>query len=238
MPDFSRRSNDLEIMDDLHSSGEIIDVTLKELETINKWLGGNHVTVDGVKKLLDRFNDKASRVMIADLGCGSGDILRLLESSLSNKNLQLEFLGIDANPNIVKYAVEHTDRKNIFFETGNIFSDEFRRKKFDIVIATLFFHHFSDQELISFFANLKERVRMGIVINDIHRHWFAYYSIKWLTGWFSKSMMVKNDAPLSVMRAFKREELENILRKAGISNFSIKWMWAFRWQVIIDVRPR
>jgi hypothetical protein len=49
--------------------------------------------------------------------------------------------------------------------------------------------------------------------------------------------MVKYDAPLSVLRAFSREELSNILRSAGIENFTIKWKWAFRWQVIVFSTP-
>jgi hypothetical protein len=47
--------------------------------------------------------------------------------------------------------------------------------------------------------------------------------------------MVKNDAPVSVMRAFRKKEIENIVRQAGYANFTIRWMWAFRWQVVINM---
>jgi hypothetical protein len=47
--------------------------------------------------------------------------------------------------------------------------------------------------------------------------------------------MVKYDAPLSVMRAFRKDELEEIMRGAGIENYSLRWMWAFRWQVVIKL---
>ena len=73
---------------------------------------------------------------------------------------------------------------------------------------------------------------MGLVINDIHRHWFSFYAIKILTAIFSKSPMVIHDAPVSVLRAFKREELQRILREAGFEKFVVKWCWAFRWQVV------
>jgi hypothetical protein len=45
--------------------------------------------------------------------------------------------------------------------------------------------------------------------------------------------MVKYDAPMSVQRAFKRNELVLILEKAGIENYELKWKWAFRWQLVI-----
>jgi hypothetical protein len=38
-------------MADLEASGEVIPQTLKELETINKWLGGNYVTTNGLDQL-------------------------------------------------------------------------------------------------------------------------------------------------------------------------------------------
>ena len=76
MPDFTLRSTEAEIMDDLEYSGEMMDRTLHELEVINKWLGGNVVTMDGLKKLINR-DPEGSTYYIADLGCGRGDMLRL-----------------------------------------------------------------------------------------------------------------------------------------------------------------
>jgi hypothetical protein len=45
--------------------------------------------------------------------------------------------------------------------------------------------------------------------------------------------MVKHDSKLSVLRSFTRKELQTLLAQMGIKKYSIKWMWAFRWQVII-----
>lgn len=236
MRDFSNRSLEIEMMDDLDASGEIIDITLKELETINLLLGGNYVTINGIKKLLYGFKSEAP-IVVADLGCGSGDILRLMRKTLRKSGVEAQLIGIDANPNISDYANSHTPAEDqIKYYPLNIFSEDFKNKKFDIVTGTLFFHHFSNKKLIEFFRELKDQVRIGIIINDIHRHWFAYYSIKWITHLFSKSSMVKNDAAVSVLRAFRKKELTKILDVAGFSRYSIKWMWAFRWQVIIDLK--
>lgn len=235
MPDLSLRSNETEVMDDLQSSGEIIPITLRELEIINHLLGGNHVTIDGIKKLL-KHRTPNHEIVIGDVGCGSGDILKLIRKWLNKKGWAAKLIGFDANENITKYAAAHTENHyDISYHAINIFSSEFKELSFDIVTGTLFFHHFSDEQLASFFRQLRSQVRIGIVINDIHRHWFAYYSIKWLTRAFSKSSMVINDAPLSVARAFRKEELIQILRDAGIERYSIRWMWAFRWQVVIYV---
>jgi len=69
-------------------------------------------------------------------------------------------------------------------------------------------------------------------VNDLHRHFLAYNSIKILSRIFSKSYLVKNDAPLSVLRGFSKEELQNILQKAAVHSVQLNWKWAFRWLLI------
>src|SRR5688572_31284963 len=101
MPDFSIRSAEPEIMDDLNCSGHVLDRTLHELEIINKWLGGNRITIKSLDQLLPKYNRE---ITIVDLGCGGGDMLRMIDSWGKNKNLKLNLIGIDANPNIVAFA--------------------------------------------------------------------------------------------------------------------------------------
>ena len=79
---------------------------------------------------------------------------------------------------------------------------------------------------------MKQNAAIGFFINDLHRHPLAWYSIKGLTSLFSKSYLVKNDAPLSVARGFKKNEWKEILKAAGISNYFLTWKWAFRYLVI------
>jgi 2-polyprenyl-3-methyl-5-hydroxy-6-metoxy-1,4-benzoquinol methylase len=230
---FSQRSSALEIMDDLEFHEEVVFQTLRELDFINQWLGGNAVTLEAVENIW-RTIPKEKTISIADLGCGSGEMLRLISKKADQQNRKVQLTGIDANPHITDYAQNHSrDFDNIHFTTLNIFFEEFQKLDYDIILATLFLHHFSDDELVILFASLKKQSKIGIIVNDIHRHSLAYYSIKWLTSLFSKSSMVKYDAPLSVLRAFTRKELQSILKKAGIENYKLKWKWAFRWQLII-----
>ena len=51
MPDFSKRSTELEIMDNFALDHQEIDPVLAELETINKLLGGFSVFYDAFKKI-------------------------------------------------------------------------------------------------------------------------------------------------------------------------------------------
>jgi 2-polyprenyl-3-methyl-5-hydroxy-6-metoxy-1,4-benzoquinol methylase len=226
---FAQRSSQIEIMDDLQCGGEVVNQTLRELEFINRWLGGNAITMEGVKELAAHH----SAITIADLGCGSGDMLKMFADWGRKNKCTLSLTGIDANPNIIEFARNNCkEYPEIQFETMDVFSDAFRLRNFDIIVGTLFFHHFSQVDLIDLLFKLKRQVRLGLVINDLHRHWFAFYAIRLLTRLFSKSAMVRFDAPLSVLRSFSRDELMDLLLKAGIMPYQLRWKWAFRWQVI------
>ncbi len=230
---FSKRSNEKEFLDDFSCEGEALEQNLRELKFINKWLGGNNVTFSGLSKVL-KNTDSLAPIKIADLGCGGGDMLMLIAVYGRNRKRKFELTGVDANASIIEYAKENTKAFNeIEYTIANVFSEDFSKLKFDIVNCTLFCHHIEDEELVVLFSKLKRQTRLAVVINDLHRHPFAFYSIKWLTHFFSKSFMVKNDAKLSVLRGFKRNELETLIKKAGYTNFSIQWKWAFRWEVVL-----
>lgn len=223
------RSQEQEIMDDLEISGEVVNQTLRELNTINKFLGGNKISVSAYKELT---RSKES-VLLTDLGCGGGDIMMEMARWSRKKKMKASFLGIDANPNIVAFAESNTNAfPEITYKAINIFSDQFKEEKVDIIHCCLFTHHFTDEELIQLFRLFKKQAKIGVIINDLHRHPVAYWSIKFLTYLFSRSTMVRNDASVSVARGFKKDELVRIIEKAGIANYSLSWCWAFRWKLV------
>ncbi|MFA0961726.1 methyltransferase domain-containing protein [Roseivirga sp. BDSF3-8] len=229
---FSQRSYEREIMDDLDSGGQEMAVTLRELEVINRNLGGNAVSISGLNKLV-KGKAPGRLLHIADIGCGGGDMLVKMARWGRSKGIKLQLTGVDANPHIISMAEENTSEyPEIDYRVIDIFSEEYRQSRFDIVNCSLFTHHFTNEELTQMFRTMYEQSALGFIINDLHRHWFAYHSIKILTRLFSNSPMVQNDAPLSVLRAFSRSDLETLMNASGIHSYDLGWYWAFRWQLI------
>jgi hypothetical protein len=141
-------------------------------------------------------------------------------------------MGIDLNPECVRVAKAAAWRKLPQFIEGDYRQVAFPEKP-DILFSSLFCHHFTEEQLTDMFRWMRARSAIGFFINDLHRHPLAYYAIRILTVLFSRSYLVKNDAPLSVLKGFKRKELKTILEKAGISHYTIRRQWAFRWLVIV-----
>jgi 2-polyprenyl-3-methyl-5-hydroxy-6-metoxy-1,4-benzoquinol methylase len=231
---FSHRATKPELMDDLSLSGEALRRNLEELEKINYWLGGYQVVTDALERLPLPASPSSQPLTLADLGCGGGDILRAIARWAKKKNIPLNLMGFDANAFMVSYATHKCQSfKNIAVFQENIFSPVFQSRQFDVIICSLFCHHFTSPELIDLFRQLHSQTRTALIINDLHRHPLAYYSIKWLTRLLPCSYLVRHDAPLSVLRAFKRSDLETCLQQAGLHHYSLRWAWAFRWQIII-----
>lgn len=229
-----RRATEPERMDDLHCHGEVVHQTLRELDIINRRLGGNAVTLDGLATLLRNY--PASReVVIFDMGCGSGTLLKQMAQWGRRHKRNLRLVGCDANPHIAAYAKQHTrDYPEIEILTANIFDAATFDRPADVITATLVLHHFSDDELVYLLRLFAQRARVGVVINDLHRHALAYYAIRAITRLFSRSAMVQFDAPLSVARAFRKSEWRHLLAQAAVTRYRIRWRWAFRWQVVIQ----
>ena len=123
----------------------------------------------------------------------------------------VELVGIDANSFMIEYATQKSqDYSNIHYKVINILSPEFTNMRFDIVCINSSCHHFSNEELVILFKRLAEQTKLAIIINDLQRHWISYYAIKFMSKIFNFSYLAKHDAPLSVLRAFRRDELVNI----------------------------
>jgi 2-polyprenyl-3-methyl-5-hydroxy-6-metoxy-1,4-benzoquinol methylase len=226
--DFSNRSDKQELLDQTDIPAADIQRNLFELSVINRYLGGHAITVQGFEKLAK--NEKTLHV--CEVGCGGGDNLKAIEKKLVGKDVHLFFTGIDINPDCIQVAKQMNWMSPVQFMLQDYKKVQFDVKP-DILFCSLFCHHFKEHELILLFRWLHVNSRHGFFINDLQRHPIAYHSIRFLTSIFSKSYLVKNDAPLSVLRGFKKKELENLLHKAGISHYTIRWKWAFRWLVIV-----
>ena len=220
-------------MDDLTLANDALRQNLDELETINTWLGGYQPVLNALQRLKSQFPaDRPLR--LADLGSGGGDTLRHVARWARKNGVAAELTGIDANAFMLEYAsAKSREYPEISYRQFDIFSPEFQAQPFDVLTCSLFCHHFTDEELVTLLRQWQQQAGVAVVINDLHRHWLAYHSIKWLTRLLGGSYLVRHDAPLSVARAFRRKDWVALLARAGITRYELRWRWAFRWQVII-----
>lgn len=226
---FKHRSSQKELLDGVDIPERDLFQNLRELDTINRLLGGYTVTFAAIDKKLEANKS----YVLVDIGCGGGDTLRRIYDWNKGRNCHLSLLGIDLKPTCVAYAEKNQGGRNIRFVCDDYRQVYAYEPKIDVIHASLFCHHLTEAqiiELIQFAISHKSK----LIINDLERSPLAYFSIKLLTKLFSKSYLVKNDAPLSVLRGFKKAEWQQIIAKAGATNFTVKNKWAFRHLIVID----
>lgn len=225
---FKYRSDKKELLDGDNIPEQDLFQNLKELDTINHLLGGYNITFSALKQILK----KEKTHTLVDIGCGGGDTLKRINTWKNKEKLQLNLIGVDIKPVCIQYAQQQNKNSNIQFICDDYRNSFVHVPNIDIIHACLFCHHLSEEELIALIQFTLKHNSI-LVVNDLERNPIAYYAIKLLTKLFSKSYLVKNDAPLSVARGFKKKEWINFLHKAGAKNYKVKNKWAFRHQVIV-----
>jgi 2-polyprenyl-3-methyl-5-hydroxy-6-metoxy-1,4-benzoquinol methylase len=227
------RTDEPEIMDDFALEGAELTDALDKIARINQFLGGNSLTLNGVEKFINTL-PKNKEIAIIDLGCGNGDMLRTLADYATEKQLNFKLIGIDANPFTVNYARNSSIKyPNIEYLSEDIFETKFEHLNFDIALCTLTLHHFKDNEIAKILEILEQQAKLGIVINDLHRSKIAYHLFKLVCFVFKLNEMPKKDGLTSILRGFKKIELQEFSKKLKYSNATIQWKWAFRYQWII-----
>ncbi len=230
---FDKRSNAPELMDNPELPEADLHLALKDLAVVNKYLGGNKITINALEDMITSQPDK-KHWRVIDVGCGDGEILRQIARHFKNLEHNIDFIGLDINEkSIARARKKSEDIAHLTFNTQNILTLDPATAGCDIILCTLTMHHFTDQQICTFIKTFTRLASTGIVINDLQRSKIAYRLFQLFSGIFMKSKIAKYDGRVSIARAFKKEELETYSKQLALDNYSIQWKWAFRYLWVI-----
>ena len=228
------RTDEPEIMDDFSLEGEELRDALNKIAKINQLLGGNKLTLNGLKTFLSE-NHKNHLFTIIDVGCGNGDMLRTIADYGTENGYNFNLIGIDANAFTVNHAITLSIKyQNISYLCEDIFTIDVSKLNCDVVLCTLTLHHFKDDEIIQILNVFKKAANLGMVINDLQRSAVAYRLFQLLCVTFRLNNMSREDGLISILRGFKKKELIAFSEKLNFKKYTIQWKWAFRYQWIIQ----
>ena len=162
-------------------------------------------------------------------------MLRMISKFGKENNWKFQLIGIDANEATIRHAKKcSTEFDNITYLGEDIFLYDFSKYNIDIALITLTLHHFKDDEILKIMRVILNLVKKGIVVNDLQRSKLAYRLFQAIIYIFRLEKMTAEDGLISILRGFKREDLEQFSKDLGLKKYSIKWKWAFRYQWIIE----
>jgi SAM-dependent methyltransferase len=188
------------------------------LAFVNRWLGGTSATA----QRLEGLDGPAS---VLDVACGGADVLR----DLQRRFPAIRPLALDLSAWPLEFAAGLPRLR------GDALRLPFRDRSVDYVITTHFFHHLTDEQIVTVLREFDRVARRGIVVNDLLRTRRALFWIRLLTLWANR--YVKYDGPQSVRRAFTIPEVEALSRRAGLGWLTVRRHFGHRFTLAGERKP-
>jgi SAM-dependent methyltransferase len=196
-----------------HASPEDARRCLQDLQRINRYFGGFGI----LRKLVGEFAGREDGFSMLDVGAGAGDTAAALRGSFPRG------VVVSLDRQAVHIAQAPAPRL-----VGDAFRLPFRPGSFDFVYCSLFLHHFTDDQVVALLADFRRVARRAVLAIDLERGPLAFRFLpatRWLFDWHRISV---HDGQISVQAAFKRAELLDLARRAGLerARVSVHRPWA------------
>jgi SAM-dependent methyltransferase len=218
--DLSRRSHEAEWLDGPNLSPEELEGALHDLARFNGAMFGHRPVLSWLRRAI-RSAPAGKPLTLIDVGCGYGDLLRVIRRWSRRRGLSIALRGVDLNPETVRIARAATrESDQIDYEVANIF--EYRSAApVDLIVSSLVAHHLSDSLIVDFLRWMETTARRGWLVCDLERHPVPYYFIG-LAGKLTRlHPMVIHDGRISVARSLTRSEWMERLEAAGVPRRSV-----------------
>lgn len=220
------RSHELEMMDLPIYSPELLAGDLKNLRRLNRYLGGYRGVESALAELVRR--QRLRHLSLLDMGTGSADIPGRIVRWCRRRAIGIRIVALDLDPVTVKLAADRvTHCPEITVVRGDAAYPPFPPGSFDVVLASQFLHHFSEERIVALLKSWFGLARRAVIVSDLLRHPLAYYGVRLLTRLFTTNLMTRTDAPLSVKRAFTLREWRELCRRAQ-QEFHVAAVFPFR----------
>jgi SAM-dependent methyltransferase len=192
-----------------------LEVDLENLRHLNRNFGAYSL----VRYFLRRWFHSASAVSLIDLCTGYGDIPRFIVDWCRKNNVCVQVSAVDFQPATLELAARRSKSyPEIAFIASDIF-DFAPATPADFLFCSLALHHFADDAAIQLLQRVRTMAKQGILIADLERSDFGIVGIFLLTACIYREPMTRDDARLSIQRAFSFTEMREIASKAGWRGF-------------------
>jgi SAM-dependent methyltransferase len=224
---FEQRSLALELIDTGDYTPEEYAQFLREIALVNRFAGDYWALERSLFADVKRAG--AAEFSVLDLGAGSGELLRMTADFAKKNNYRAKLTGLELNPDAAGAILAESARyENILALQGNALQLPFADRSFDYVMCSLFTHHLPDESIVKVFEEMRRVARRSIHVIDLHRHPLAYFLYTTVGRIFIKGRLVRQDGALSILRAFKPEEMRQLARRAHLKNIEVTRRFPFR----------
>lgn len=212
-----------ELMDDPALDPAVYTQVLHDLAKVNRITMAHRPTL----AFLDRAVGGRKSFRLLDVGFGDGDMLRQIAGWAAKRGIAAELVGIDLNANSVAAAREATPASlPITYRAGDY--ADLAGEGFDCIVSSLVAHHMTRSQLLEFLRFMDREAAAGWLVNDLHRHGFAYLGWPVLARVMGWHRIVRHDGHLSIARSYRPQEWPELLDAAGVRGARVFRAFPFR----------
>jgi ubiquinone/menaquinone biosynthesis C-methylase UbiE len=215
-----------ELLDGPGVSAHEAEESLADIEWVHRRLGGRALVRRRLMPLLATLVPASDGLSVVDLGCGSGHMGRDLAAAAAEQNVALRVFGLDLKASHARLVARGTAT------AADALRLPFRDQSVDVVLSTLFLHHFSPVEAGTLLGEARRVASRAVIALDLERHRLALGAISLLGPLFFRSSLSVADGKTSVRQAWTAEEIATIARAVlpGVRvGKSSRFVWELVW---------
>ena len=215
MPNLRARIDRPELMDTMTFTPPVVRGTLAFLGMTARHFGGAAVVIDRLAAWSVSW-PKGKTISILDVGTGGAEIPMAIARWARSQNRRVMIVALDLMPEIAEIARANARAfPEVDIRCQDVFALRDAGETFDYVTASLFLHHVPTPRVLDILRLFDGMARRGVIVSDLARNAASYWAVKSL-AMVTGNHVVRHDAPLSVQRAFTREELDAFAGAAGL----------------------
>ena len=222
------RSQDRELLD-----AEVIPVrdlqgNLDDLRWLNRSLGSHWIICTAVRRVWQGLGSP-QQLRLLDVGTGAADIPVALRRWAQRQGVQLTVVAVDNHQGVIEYARSAVPLAAITLVRATGLYLPFRPRTFDVVMCSTMLHHLDWQQGITLLQGLARVTRHSVIVNDLRRSWLHYGGAWLYLSAFSRNRLTRHDGPLSVLRAYRVDEVRQMASAAGLHGARVSTVLGYRW---------
>jgi SAM-dependent methyltransferase len=173
-------------------------------------------------------HERCAQLDVLDLGAGTGSLGKKLSAWANQRGWRWRFTNVDTNP----LALESGGAPRAV--AGSALALPFRDASFDLVIASQMTHHLTDEEIVTHFGEAWRVTRDALFICDLHRNAGFHVAMRLLLPFMRIGQSVRDDALLSVKRAFRLSEWRTLADHAHLPDAKV-WLY-YGTRIVLQAR--
>lgn len=229
-----KRINEEELLDAGEGTDEDVAKSLSDLRRVNRFLGGRRVILQALSSYVDDAGPE--KVALLDVGTGSADMPMAVAEHFRTRGIATFMAAVDISERNLRVS---RGQLGVSSEIHLVRADSLRlpfaARSFDFVTASLFLHHFRDDEVVHLLADFGRIARRAVIVNDLIRNLVPYYFTRIAGPILAASFLTRNDGPVSVLRGFTPGEMTHLARRAGLRVLEAKRMFPYRLLMVAEL---